>query len=85
MKVDLELLRDAREIRQAETINEDRAELLGKADISWHNHPIFCDRCGETEPEDGFYPGGGFFVSRSRHASLSGILCNDCDKQMRIR
>ncbi len=93
MKVDLELLRDAREIRQAETISEDRAELLGKAEISWHNHPMFCDECGETKPEDGFYPGSGFTVytgpnqycSATRSGSLSGILCNDCDKQMRIR
>ncbi len=84
MKIDLELLRDAREAKQAETISEDRAELLGKAEISWRNHPIFCDKCGETEPENGFYFGGSFFVSRSRDASLSGILCNDCDKQMRV-
>ena len=93
MKVNLELLRDAREIRQAETISEDRAELLGKADIIWKNHPIFCDKCGETDPENGFYPGSGFTVyageSRfspiARYGSLSGLPCNDCDKQMRVQ
>lgn len=93
MKVDLELLRDAREIRQAETISEDKAELIGKADIIWHNNPVFCDRCGETHPKNGFYSTLSFqgsnvslFLSRaSRSDSLSGILCNDCDRQMRLR
>ncbi|KKM66706.1 hypothetical protein LCGC14_1478480 [marine sediment metagenome] len=93
MKVDLELLRDAREARQAETISEDKAELLGKAEISWRNHPVFCDKCGETDPENGFYStlsfqgsSGSLFMGKtSRSDSLSGILCNDCDKQMRTR
>ena len=93
MKVDLELLRDAREIRQAEKISEDRAELLGKADIIWHNHPVFCDRCGETHPKNGFYStlsfhgtGGMFGIGKiGRSDSLTGVICNDCNKQMRVR
>ena len=91
MKINLELLRDAREAKQVETISEDKAELIGKAEIIWHNHPTFCDRCGETDPENGFYPilsfyggSGSLFIGRAfRSDSLTGTICNDCDKQMR--
>jgi hypothetical protein len=34
---------------------------------------MFCDHCGDTEPEHGFYPLGIVGMGR-----ISGFLCSDC-------
>ena len=58
MKIDIELLKKARDMRR--------------------QHPMFCQRCGETDPEEGFYP---MFISGPD--SIGGLLCMRCDKEMR--
>jgi len=39
---------------------------------------VFCQDCGETEPECGFYPMWIF-----TNTSLSEYLCLDCEKRRR--
>lgn len=52
---------------------------LREAMVAWQDRPaLFCDECGETEPESKFYPLGIFGPD-----SMSGSICNDCEKQMR--
>lgn len=34
---------------------------------------IFCDKCGEKNPESGFYP-----LGIHGPGSISGLLCNGC-------
>jgi len=38
----------------------------------------FCDECGKTDPPSGFYP-----LWAHGPNSLSGLLCNDCDRKLR--
>ena len=38
----------------------------------------FCDECGDTNPPSGFYPLWSFGPN-----SLSGLICNDCDRKIR--
>ena len=38
----------------------------------------FCDNCGETDPPSGFYP----LWAHGPH-SLTGLLCNDCDRKLK--
>ena len=41
---------------------------------------MFCDECGETKPESGFYP-----LMKDGMGSLSGYTCNDCMGYTEIR
>ena len=72
MKVDLELL------RKVDEIQEMVLKIQSLTSGILFEHPYFCDRCGETEPESGFYP-----LWAHGPGSLSGLMCNDCEKQMR--
>jgi len=54
-----------------EQLREARAIL----DKGW-----FCDECGETDPPSGFYP-----LYAHGPNSLSGLLCNDCDRKLKER
>jgi hypothetical protein len=39
---------------------------------------MFCDQCGDLRPVDGFYP-----LCSSGPDSISGCICNSCEKEMR--
>jgi hypothetical protein len=43
---------------------------------------VFCHICGETNPENGFYP---MIISwaGAGERCVSNFLCNDCDKKQR--
>ena len=66
-KVDLDLLRKVQEIQHKTW------EIQGKTLEILAEYQYFCDRCGETEPEGGFYP-----LWAHGPGSISGLTCNPC-------
>ena len=56
----------------------DHVRELQDAFHEWIRFPMFCNYCGETEPEDGFYP-------LSVSLELSSYMCNKCEREMRER
>ncbi|NIV40750.1 MAG: hypothetical protein GWN58_68540 [Anaerolineae bacterium] len=66
-KLDLSMLRELKET--AQTLRNQALAI----EVHIASLGMFCDQCGETEPESSFYP-----LGIGGTGSISGYLCNDC-------
>ena len=71
-KVDLAQMRALKDAREA--IMKSYWALCD----AYERYGMFCKRCGEMNPPEGFYPLGCWCGD-----DLSPYLCNGCDREMR--
>jgi len=66
--------------RQLQTISREALSIWGEALRLLDKQGLFCDECGEVAPKNGFYP-----LIVHGPSSVSGLTCNDCDREIRAR
>lgn len=65
-------------LRQIQAVAHDALAIWGEALRLLMAPGLFCDECGDTKPESGFYP----LIAHGPN-SISGLICNDCDRKTR--
>jgi hypothetical protein len=67
-------------LRQLKIIAHEALIIHSEATCLLVEQGSFCDECGETKPKSGFYP-----LIACGPGSVSGLICNDCDREIRAR